>query len=281
MLPWPLRLLPQKSPLFSVIAKKYLAENPRARRTADQVRIEFDKFLKTIGGDRPIASITKDEGRTYKELLIQDRGVSLATVAKHLHTLSGLFTWAEKQGYTTEGAPNPTKGLAPTKTEQEKGARQVRPFTDEEIQRVFSSPYFLEQRMKSPARYWISLLCLFQLCRREEAAQLALVDVGTGKDNIPFIAITDQGENQSVKNKGSKRKMPIHSSLIALGFLDYVQTATAEGQTRLFHQLPRGINGYSDGVGKWFAKHLDKVGLSQPATWDSLPPRARLPSRRG
>ena len=86
----------KKSPLFSVIAKKYLAENPRARRTADQVRVEFEKFLKAIGGDRPIASITKNEGRTYKEHLIQDRGVSLATVAKHLHTLSGLFTWAEK-----------------------------------------------------------------------------------------------------------------------------------------------------------------------------------------
>lgn len=58
--------------------------------------------------------------------------------------------------------------------------------------------------------------------------------------------------------------MPIHSSLIALGFLDYVQTARAQGQTRLFYQLPRGVNGYSDGVGKWFAKHLDKVGLSEP-----------------
>jgi hypothetical protein len=89
----------KKSPLFSVIAKKYLAENPRARRTADQVRVELDKFLKAIGGDRAIASITKNEGRTYKEHLIQDRGVSLATVAKHLHTLSGLFTWAEKQGF--------------------------------------------------------------------------------------------------------------------------------------------------------------------------------------
>jgi hypothetical protein len=43
----------KKSPLFSVIAKKYLAENPRARRTADQVRVELDKFLKAIGGDRP------------------------------------------------------------------------------------------------------------------------------------------------------------------------------------------------------------------------------------
>jgi hypothetical protein len=86
--------------LFSVVAKKYLTENPRARRTADQVWVEFDKFIATIGGDRPVASITKNEGRAYKDYLLQVRKVSLATVGKHIHTLSGLFSWADKQGLT-------------------------------------------------------------------------------------------------------------------------------------------------------------------------------------
>ncbi|NOT22279.1 MAG: hypothetical protein HOP22_06080 [Nitrospiraceae bacterium] len=253
----------KKSPLYSVVLKKYLVENPYARRSADQVRKEFEKFQTVIGGDRPIASITKAEGRAYKDHLLNERGVSLRTVAKHLNTLSGLFTWAEKQDYTPEGFPNPAKGLPPSKIDQEKGATKVRPFTDEELLRVFSSPNFLAQRMKRPARYWISLLCLFQLCRREEAAQLALADIGV-KDGIPCLTITDRGENQSVKNKGSRRTIPIHSSLIALGFLDYVEAARAQGQTRLFHQLPHRVNGYADAVGKWFAQHLDRVGLSQP-----------------
>ena len=189
--------------------------------------------------------------------------MSLATVAKHLHTLSGLFTWADKQGYMNEGASNPMKGLAPSKVESEKGATVVRPFTDEELLRVFSSTNFLKQKTARPERYWITLLCLYQLCRREEGAQLALADLGD-KDGIPYITITDLGEGQSVKNKGSKRTMPVHSSLIALGFLSYVQAARAQGQIRLFYQLPRQANGYSDAIGKWFAKHLDKVRLSQP-----------------
>ena len=252
-----------KSPLFSVVAKKYLVDIPRAKRTADQVRVELDKFTKTIGGDCPIATITKQHTRAYKEDLLQARGLTRATVAKHLHTLSGLFTWAEKQDYTPEGFPNPTKGLAPTKTEQEKGAKQVRPFTDEELLRVFSSPRFLKQRLERPARYWIALLCLFQLCRREEAAQLAHADLGA-KDGIPCLTITDVGVGQSIKNKGSRRTMPIHSSLIALGFLDYVQTTRAQGYARLFYQLTRGTNGYSDPIGKWYAKLLDTVGLSKP-----------------
>ena len=81
-----------KSPLFSIMAKKYLVDSPRARRTADQVRVELEKFLKAIGGDCPIATITKQHGRAYKEDLLQARGLTRATVAKHLHTLSGLFT---------------------------------------------------------------------------------------------------------------------------------------------------------------------------------------------
>jgi hypothetical protein len=61
--------------------------------------------------DSPIASITKNKGQAYKEHLLHDRGVSLATVAKHLDTLSGLFTGAEKQDYLNEDAPIPVKRL--------------------------------------------------------------------------------------------------------------------------------------------------------------------------
>jgi integrase len=224
--------------------------------------VEFDKFIATIGGDRPVGSITKNEGRAYKDYLLQIRKVSLATVGKHIHTLSGLFSWADKQGYMND-LPNPVKGLAPSKTESEKGAVEIRPFSDEELVRVFSSTHFLKQKAPPPDRYWIALLCLFQLCRREEAAQLALADLGV-KDGIPYITITDLGEGQSVKNKGSKRTMPVHSSLIALGFLDYVGDARTQIHARLFYQLPRQANGYSDAIGKWFAQHLDRVGLSQP-----------------
>ena len=95
------------SPLCSVVMQKYLTEIPRAKRTVEQVRTEMEKFLVAIGGDRPIGTITKEDGRVYKEYLLHRRKVSLATVSKQLHTLSGLFTWAEKQGYRQDGQPNP------------------------------------------------------------------------------------------------------------------------------------------------------------------------------
>ena len=251
------------SPLFTEVAKKYLEENSRSRRPAPQVVVEYGKFLQAIGGDRPIGNISKTDIRGYKETLLRTRKLALRTTGKHLRTLSGVFTWAEKQGYLPEGKPNPVRGLAPSDAESEKGAQEIHPFTDEQLLRVFSSPNFRKQRVTRPDRYWVTLLCLYQLCRREEGAQLAMKDLGE-ENGIPFIVITDLGEDQSTKNPGSKRRIPIHSSLIALGFLDLVQDARRHKQTRLFHQLPQGPNGHSDAIGKWFGRHLDKVGLSQP-----------------
>jgi hypothetical protein len=54
------------------------------------------------------------------------------------------------------------------------------------------------------------------------------------------------------------------SSLLSLGFLDYVQGLKDQGHTRLFPQLQRRVNGYSNAVGKFFARHLDKLKLSEP-----------------
>jgi integrase len=249
--------------MFSVVAKKYLEENPRARRTQRQVQAEYERFIQVTGGDRPVGLITKVACRTYKEHLLQVRKVSLATVMKHLQILSSLFTWAERQGYMPEGASNPVKGLAPNKQESARGALVIRPFTDEELGRVFSSPNFIKQRVSWPERYWVSLMCLYQLCGREEAGQVALVDIGV-KDGIACMSITDLGEDQSGKNSGSKRTIPIHSSLIALGFLEYVQDIRKAKHTRLFPQLTLEDQGYSDGIGKWFARHMDRVGLCQP-----------------
>lgn len=132
-----------------------------------------------------------------------------------------------------------------------------------DLAKVFASPLFLQQRLRRPERYWVSLICLFQLCRREEAAQLAMKDLGE-REGIPFLTITDLGEDQSVKNKGSKRTIPIHSSLITLGFLEYVQGIRKAKQTRLFYQLPLIASRFGDAIGKWFGNHLNRVGLSQP-----------------
>jgi integrase len=250
-------------PLFSVVMDKYLAENPRAARTAKPMRVELMKFIEATGGDRAIDRITKADGRTYKEHLLNDRKASLLTVVKHLSALSVVFKWAESNGYMTDGS-NIMKGLTPNKKAARKQAVQRRPFTDAELLTVLGSKEFIAQRETNPDRWWIVLLCLFTAARREEVAQFALSDIGSD-DGIHFLKITDEGKDQTLKNEGSRRRVPVHSALVQLGFLDYVARMRKANHFRLFPQLKKGQNGYSDPCGKWFGRLVTKCGLTDPA----------------
>jgi integrase len=85
------------------------------------------------------------------------------------------------------------------------------------------------------------------------------------QDGIAFFDITDKGKDQGLKNAGSRRRLPIHSSLIQLGFMQYVERIRKAGHTRLFPQVQKGMNGFSDAIGKWFSRLVTKAGLTDPA----------------
>jgi integrase len=89
-------------------------------------------------------------------------------------------------------------------------------------------------------------------------------DIGSA-DGIPFMNVTDEGEQQSLKTGStSKRRLPIHSSLLELGFLEYVESVKAAGHSRLFPTLEHGANGFGDAVGKYFSRLVTSVGLTDP-----------------
>ena len=152
--------------MFSEVARLYCKENPRAVRSEVQMQSELERFVTALGGDKPVNTITKAVVRTYKESMLQERKLSQATCVKHLAHLSGLFRWSVNQGFISE---NPVTGLTPNKRNAKKGSLQRLPFTDEELLKVFSSTEFKAQRESNPERYWMTLICLFQVCRREEA----------------------------------------------------------------------------------------------------------------
>jgi len=252
----------KSSPVLSKVINKFMNENPRAKRMIEPTKAEFTKFVAVVG-DKPIHLLTKDDGRRYKESLLTDRKLALATVSKHISTLTVMWKWAEAQGFVGDNGLNPFKGLMPNKKAIRRELKIRKAFTDEQLVTVLGSPDFLAQRERRPERYWLVLLCLFEVCRREEAGQLTLADIQE-RDDVPFIRITDEGPDQALKNAGSRRRVPIHSSLIELGFLDYVKTIKASRHERLFPQLRQGPKGFADPVGKWFGRSMHKCGLTDP-----------------
>jgi hypothetical protein len=70
------------------------------------------------------------------------------------------------------------------------------------------------------------------------------------EDGIPYLFITEEdGTDKSVKTK-TVRRLPIHESLLQLGFMNYVNQVRAAGHTRLFYQVSKGRSTYADAAGR-------------------------------
>lgn len=266
---------PAPSKLFSEVSALYFNENKRATRTDEQIKVGFERFVRVIGGDKPIGEITKADCRLYKETLL--KSVSMSTANKHLHLVAHLWRWVEGQGFVAEGS-NPVKGLIINKRMARKEKQERKPFSDSDLSLIFCSPIFKAQRVKHPERYWLILCLLLSGARREEIAQLDLADIRE-ELGIPYFNIASEGHSQSLKTSASKRKVPVHSDLVRLGFLAYVSQmrkaasgSKLPGRARLFPQLEKGKNGYGDAVGKWFGRFIRQL---------TLPRFYRRPNKRG
>jgi integrase len=251
-------------PSFMEALDGYLRESPRTDRSTRALKAELRRFLVAIGGDRPVSSITKPDCLKYKDSLLKEdeRGLHLATVSDRLTTLAGIFKWCESQGHIPENM-NPARNLAPSAKSVRKVQKSRKLFTDAQLVMIFGSPKFKSLRTKHPAHYWVLLICLFSACRREEAAQLHMTDIRE-EDGIPYLLITEEeGTDKSVKTK-TTRRLPVHESLITLGFMDYVQQVKTAGHTRLFYQVSKGRSTYADAAGKMFSRIVRGLGMTDP-----------------
>jgi integrase len=143
-----------------------------------------------------------------------------------------------------------------------------RPWAPQELELLFKQPLFAEKTFPSTwkaggaASYWIPLLGLFTGARVGELAQLRRGDV-ENIDGINVISITDEGESQNVKTTSSVRKVPLHSALVDLGFLGYVESLGCGPSTTLWPAL-RLREGKSGGYfSQWFGEYRRGLGLGK------------------
>ena len=136
------------------------------------------------------------------------------------------------------------------------------PFESEELRKMFNpETYPNPHGRKDMPKFWIPIIALYHGCRLNEICQLDLNDVVLEK-GIPCFNINDNGEDKSLKNKGSNRIIPIHPKLLDMGFLIYVEYQRREHKKKLF-DLVRIKNGmYGRPVQAWFARYLDKIGIT-------------------
>lgn len=184
-----------------------------------------------------------------KAKLLGSPGLNLRTQQKHIDRLRTFFRWLEERG---EIQPGLLKGVRLyTQARDFGGHRQ--PFSDEDLAAIFEA--HLEATCDAPHMFWAPLMGLYQGMRVNEIGQLYVDDIQR-INGVHCIDITRDRPGQRLKNRQSRRLLPIHPILIDCGFLDFVKQARRWHRTTLFPGLPWGINGPGDGIGDWFNRTL-------------------------
>jgi integrase len=202
----------------------------------------------------------------------QDKGSAPATIRTRIGLLRALFAIAHEQNPPLIDV-NPCQGIKTPLGNTAKTARL--PFERADILAIMSSPVFAKgdrpQGGGGAASYWLPLLAMYTGCRMEELGQLSPKDIKHDhyqdredkEQPVSVIYITEDGENQGLKNYASRRRIPVHNDLVKLGFLEYV---SSQKGARLFPLLRADSNGRETArFSAWFGKYLrEKCNVNEP-----------------
>ena len=194
------------------------------------------------------------------------------TINKHLGHLSSFMSWCLTLGYSDI---NPFKGTKLKKNTIAKDERD--PFTEKEIKEIFSKENYLfytnvENGGFGLPYYWVPLIGLFSGLRANEICSLYLDNVktfdGNGRRKVWCFNILEESERpeKRLKNKSSRRIVPIHDTLVELGFLDYLKLLKSSypERKRVFEELPFRNGSYARNVSRFFNdRYLPKLGIKK------------------
>jgi len=255
--------------IFSnVIDKKYFIDIT-AEEMQDVVYV-FKNLPSKVGSENiELYNKFKGDYRALIEYVVKNgiTTVNLSTAQGKLSNLMALVDYAVDRERLDKNRLR-IKHVLPSKKELENAKEQNSAtrvdFKTNELNALFNASKWYTEKLNhylkhEQDRIYIPLMGLLQGMRLNEIAQLFLNDIAE-ENGLHYIRIDDVNPLQKLKNKTSRRNIPIHSKLIELGFLDYVQKVKDSGQERVFPQLFHTKNkGYGQAFSKKFANKNFKM----------------------
>ncbi|MDR3410630.1 MAG: site-specific integrase [Formivibrio sp.] len=163
----------------------------------------------------------------------------------------------------------PLSELDPIKLEQG-DEKEVRPYTDSEIQIVFNSPIYtadhtpISSVQEGRGHFWLPILMAYTGARIEELCQLIAAQVDEHEGTHCLLIYPSRTR---IKNNHSRRFVPLHDELLKLGFADHVARLRKEhgSQAPLFPglKIKPSTGKVADAFSKWFDRHVVKLGIQK------------------
>ena len=245
---------------LSEVYERWKLSKPRSLDTSNACKRAIALY-EEFTGDPPLPGLTREQGDSFRAWLqMPERETTSKTARDRLTWVKSVLKYAARDLELIDRSP--WEGLDITFSTTNKR----RPWTNDELASFFGQPIYTAYELPKTANaggdasYWIPLIGLYTGARIGEIAQLRLSDVELSGP-IRLLSITNEGEGQRVKTTAGIRKVPIHSELIRLGFLDYVESLKIQGYTALWPKLNVRDIRPGDYFGRWFGAARKQLGF--------------------
>lgn len=275
------------TPLLSQAFGKWKTEHRGPSKTAEEFKAHIDRFI-SLNGDLPIDKITKSHVRDFKDAMLQFpsrpstalRKLSVMEVIKSIENRGDILRLSPKtvnekclaslkavlnycvsqQGYIDHNPADNIRAKAEKSTEP---TRII--YSDSDIRTILSFPVFTTGERPTggagEAAKWLPILAMYSGARLDELGCLTVEDVGKEAD-VHFIFIRNGPDGRRVKNASSVRKVPIHSKLIGMGFLEYVESVGKEPSSRVFPLVRSRREKQTAAWSQWWGRYARKHGVT-------------------
>ncbi|WP_165901985.1 site-specific integrase [Reinekea marinisedimentorum] len=231
-----------------------LFECPQMQQVNFKMAESYIEKLRKLPSKR---HITHYKGMSYQQLLSADIPAAHKykgkTINERLRPLRGYCDWLVRHEAMQA---NPFVKLNVSQGD----SRSYAPLEDADLEQLLTNTrlfnpatsYFSNYGRRS--YWWLVMLAIYTGARVGELDQLFIKDV-KHRDGIHYFHIHDHGEGKTVKTKNAVREVPVHSCLIELGMLEYIESLKEAGQTKLL-PATRQQEKWGDKASEWFNQHL-------------------------
>ena len=210
--------------------------------------------------------------------VVEKDRISRTTVNNNLGYVSSFMKWCVINGYVDI---NFFEGMRLKKLIRVRDERDR--FEEKELKQIFQKQNYIEFTEVEKQKYeyyWCPLISLFSGMRLNEICSLYLDNIiqvkGNHREKRWCFNILEEPDrpDKHIKTLSSRRIVPIHDTLIDLGFIEFIELLKKRhtNRQRLFQELKLSEGSYIRNVSRFFnRRYLTKLGLkTERKTFHSL-----------